>query len=172
MKTVHIGMALCVALIGQTAVVPAIAGGGVPVDLPLIVVVFVALSRGPMTGLWVGTIAGFLQDALSGTIIGVSGLAKTITGFLVGLGGARFVVGTMWHRFVALMFFHAFVYIGVYTLIGFGGLLLSIENVVVQSVVNGLAGIFLYFTVRTTPAIVERLRQGRNPLSRRSWIMS
>ena len=50
------------------------------VDFPLVVVVFAALSGGPVVGLWTGVAAGLAQDLLSGGIVGVSGLAKSLVG--------------------------------------------------------------------------------------------
>ena len=47
----------------------------------LVVVVYVALTNGPVAGLLTGTIAGLLQDALATGIIGIGGLAKTLAGF-------------------------------------------------------------------------------------------
>ena len=113
MKTTHILVWLALALLVQTTLVPLVAGGGAPVDLVLVVVVFAALNRGPVAGLWTGTVAGLLQDALSGGIIGVSGLTKTIIGVVVGVVGSRFLLGTVWHRLAVLVgasFVHAFCY--------------------------------------------------------------
>ena len=103
MKTTHILVWLALALLVQTTLVPLVAGGGAPVDLVLVVVVFAALNRGPVAGLWTGTLAGLLQDTLSGGIIGVSGLTKTIIGVLVGVTGSRFILGTVWHRLAVLI---------------------------------------------------------------------
>ena len=176
MKTTHILIALGLALLAQTTIVPAIAGGGAPVDLVLVVVVFAALSRGPTAGLWTGTLAGLLQDALSGGIVGVSGLAKTLVGVLAGVGGSHLILGTMWHRMaiiIAASFLHSFCYIGVYALISSGSPPVStMRMVAIQAVVNAIVGVSALAVVRVSPGIFERLRQGRNPLGRRRWIMS
>ena len=175
MKALHIAVTLAVALLAQTALVPAIAGGGAPVDLVLIVVVFAALPRGPVVGLWTGTLAGLLQDALSGGIIGVSGLSKTAVGVLAGIAGSRFLLGTLWHRLVILVaasFVHAFCYIGVYALIGPSGPVATIEMIAIQAAVNAVVGVLSLVGVRAAPSMLERLRHGRNPMGRRRWIMS
>lgn len=175
MKTTHMLIALGLALLAQTTVVPAIAGGGAPVDLVLVVVVFAALPRGPIAGLWTGTLAGLLQDALSGGIVGVSGLAKTVVGVLAGVGGSRFILGTMWRRMaiiIAASFLHSFCYIGVYALISPGNPVSTMRIVVIQAVVNAIVGVSALAVVRVSPGIFERLRQGRNPWGRRRWIMS
>jgi hypothetical protein len=83
----------------------------VAVDLVLVVVVYVALTSGPATGLLSGTFAGLAQDALSSSVIGIGGLAKTLVGFLAGIIGTQFIVTASLPRFV--VFFghgvHAFV---------------------------------------------------------------
>lgn len=175
MKTSHIWVALLVALLAQTTIVSVLAGGGAPVDLVLIVVVFAALTRGPVIGLWTGTFAGLLQDALSGGIIGVSGLTKTVVGVLVGVAGSQFIVGTIWHRLVILLtasVVHSFCYIGIYALISPGNPLETLGTVGVQASVNALVGILAEAGVRATPVSLERVRQGRRPSTRRHWKMS
>ena len=175
MKTIQIVVLLAVALLVQTTLVPVVAGGGAPIDLVLIVVVLAALQRGPIVGLWTGTFAGLLQDGLSGGIIGVSGLTKTITGFIAGVVGSRFILGTIWHRLAVLMaasFMHAFCYLGIYTLIGSAGPAVPISVVAVQATVNGVVGVVVPLVIGAAPGMTDRFRQGRNPLSRRRWIMS
>jgi rod shape-determining protein MreD len=52
-------------------------------ELPLLVVVYFALSRrNPSTGLLLGLVVGLLQDALSYTPIGLYGMAKTLMGYV------------------------------------------------------------------------------------------
>ena len=74
--------------------------GTVAVDLVLVVVVYVALTSGPVTGLLAGTLGGLLQDALSSGVIGIGGLAKTVVGFLAGIIGTQFIVAQPLPRFV------------------------------------------------------------------------
>ena len=57
MKAAWVALGLGVALVLQTTLVSMIAGA--PVDLVLVVVVFVAISGGPVGGLWTGTVGGF-----------------------------------------------------------------------------------------------------------------
>ena len=175
MKTTYILVWLALALLVQTTLVPLVAGGGAPVDLVLIVVVFAAMNRGPVAGLWTGTVAGLLQDALSGGIIGVSGLTKTIIGVVVGVAGSRFILGTVWHRLAVLVgasFVHAFCYLGIYTLIGPDGPAGPFGIVAVQAAVNALVGAIVPLVAGVTPRISDRFRHGRTPLRRRRWMMS
>ena len=51
-------------------------------DLPLIAVIFFAVSRrSPIAGALTGCLIGLLQDALSLQYIGVNGMAKSVIGF-------------------------------------------------------------------------------------------
>lgn len=175
MKTTHICIAVVVALLAQTTIVSVLAGAGAPVDLVFVVVVFTALSRGPVVGLWTGTFAGLLQDALSGGIIGVSGLTKTVVGVLVGVAGSQFIVGTIWHRLVILLtasVVHAFCYIGIYALISPGEPVATLGMVGVQALANALAGVLAEAGVRAAPGSLEWIRQGRRSFGRRRWKMS
>jgi rod shape-determining protein MreD len=87
----------------RTLVVIAVFGGGiahatlgpalriadVAPDIPLIVVVLLALRRGPEFGCAAGFIAGLLQDAASGGLLGVQALTKALIGFGIGALGGR-----------------------------------------------------------------------------------
>ena len=173
MKTSSIGLSLAIALLAQTALVRVLAGGNAPVDLVLVVVVLAALSRGRVVGLWTGTVGGLLQDALSGGIIGVSGLAKTIIGVQVGIAGSQFIIGTVWHRLfilVAASVVHAFCFLGVYVLVGTASPVATFSSVLIQAAVNGVVGIAAAGLVRAMPGALHRARQSRTPLSRRDWI--
>ena len=124
MKTAYVAILVTVALLVQTTLVRIGAGGGTPVDLVLVVVVLIGLQRGPVVGLWTGTLGGLFQDALSGGIIGVSGLTKTIIGVGSGVAGSRFILGTVWHRLafvIGASLVHAICYLGIYSLIGLPG---------------------------------------------------
>ena len=77
--------------VAQATVVPALRIGDVAPDLPLILVVLLALRRGPEFGCIAGFAAGLLQDAAGGGLIGVQALTKGLVGFAVGAlaGGLR-----------------------------------------------------------------------------------
>lgn len=77
--------------VAQATVVPALRIGDVAPDLPLIVVVLLALRRGPELGCVAGFAMGLLQDAAGGGLIGVQALTKALVGFAVGAlaGGLR-----------------------------------------------------------------------------------
>ncbi len=174
MKAGQIALALFVALLAQTTLVGEVAQYA-PVDLVLIVVVFAALTSGPMVGLWTGTLGGLVQDILSGGVIGVSGLAKTIAGVLVGFAASQFIVGTFWHRLailVAASVIHTLCYVGVYALIEPGAPVATAGMVGLQAVLNAIVGVVALAAVRVAPGVRERFRHGRGSMSRRHWRMS
>src|SRR2546426_4082829 len=71
---------------------PALGIHGVTPDLPLIVVVLLALRQGPEFGCVAGFAAGLLQDATGGGLIGVQALTKAVIGFAMGAAGSRLAV--------------------------------------------------------------------------------
>jgi hypothetical protein len=67
--------------VAHATLAPALGIGGVTPDLPLIVVVLLALRRGPEFG-----------DAAGGGLVGVQALTKAIIGFVIGAAGSRLSV--------------------------------------------------------------------------------
>jgi rod shape-determining protein MreD len=82
MRQLKIALVLAVAVILQTSL-RAVWPLFVYVDLPLIVVVYVALQRDALQALFVGAVAGLATDALSGGLLGAGGFSKTLVAFLV-----------------------------------------------------------------------------------------
>lgn len=68
---------------------PALRIADVAPDIPLIVVVMLAMRRGPEFGCGAGFLAGLLQDAATGGLLGVQALTKSVIGFGVGALGGR-----------------------------------------------------------------------------------
>lgn len=59
-------------------------------DLPLIIVIFFAVSRrSPIAGLFTGAIIGLVQDALTNQPIGVNGMAKSLIGYIAASIGVQ-----------------------------------------------------------------------------------
>src|SRR2546427_13101518 len=75
--------------VAHATLAPALGIGGVTPDLPLIVVVLLALRRGPEFGGVAGVGAGPLQDAAGGGPTGVHALTQGKIGFSVGAAGSR-----------------------------------------------------------------------------------
>ena len=106
MKVVAALVAIAAALALQTTLASLVIRGTAALDLVLIVVVYLGLVSGPVTGLLLGTTAGLIQDALSSGIIGVGGLAKTVVGFVAGLLGTQFIVTAPLSRFLVFVLAH------------------------------------------------------------------
>jgi rod shape-determining protein MreD len=88
------------ALILQSAAVPAVLPGWFVdgFDLPLIITIHVAMSRGKIPGMMTGVVVGFLQDAMSGGVLGFNGVSKIIAGYMGGYLKEKFFIRSMAHR--------------------------------------------------------------------------
>jgi rod shape-determining protein MreD len=75
--------------LAQATLAPALRIADVAPDIPLIVVVLLALRRGPEFGCAAGFAAGLLQDVAAGGLIGVQALTKALVGFGLGAAGHR-----------------------------------------------------------------------------------
>lgn len=65
----------------QTSLLSAFAVGGVSLDLALILTVYCGVLLRGDRGIWVGFSIGLIQDLLSGSLLGVNTLSKSIIGF-------------------------------------------------------------------------------------------
>lgn len=83
-------------------------------ELPLLVVVFFALTRRrTVASLFYGGTVGLLQDALSHNPIGMFGIVKTLAGYFAATASVRFDVDNPVVRFLLgffFYFFHQFLY--------------------------------------------------------------
>ncbi len=70
--------------LAQVALDPAMGIGGVVPDVAVVVVVLLALRRGPEAGCVVGFALGLVQDVLAGGPLGLHALSKALVGFGVG----------------------------------------------------------------------------------------
>ena len=71
-------------------------------DLPLLVVIYYGITKGPTGALLAGTGAGLLQDSLEGTLFGLSALSRALVGYLVGILGLRFALAPFVARVLVL----------------------------------------------------------------------
>src|SRR5688572_1292580 len=76
---------------------------GFEVDLVLVAVVYVALTNGPLGGMFAGSAAGLVQDSLTTGLLGVGGLAKSIVGFFAGAFAQQFIVTAALPRLVIFL---------------------------------------------------------------------
>lgn len=164
MKIAGVILATALALALQTSL-----AGTDAVDFVLVVVVYVALTSGPVTGLFAGTFAGLVQDALASGVIGIGGLAKTIVGFLAGVIGTQFIVAQSLPRFVvffAATILHAAIFYGLYLVLNlrqFGSAYAAIAS---QAVMNAFVGVVAFQLVELLPGAVERRRAARHRIRR------
>jgi len=131
----------------------------------LVVVVYVALTSGPVTGMLAGSVAGIIQDALSSGTIGIGGLAKAIVGFTAGVIGQQFIVTAAFPRLV--MFFlatlvHAALFMGLYVVLGLKEFPSPWAAVVSQALANSVAGIVGFAIIESLPGAMERRRYRRS----------
>ena len=143
MSAAQVGLATAAAVAAQTALAWSVTGAAVNLDLPLVVVVLAAISGGSLTGLWTGTAAGLAQDVLSGGIVGVNGLCKSVVGVAAGLAGERLLLTTAWQRslmLAAATALHAVCFFGTYAFISTTTPIGDWPDVGAQAVANALAG--------------------------------
>ena len=162
-------LAVVVALALQTTLARFFVRGAIAVDLVLVAVVYIALTSGPATGLLTGTFAGLVQDALSTSVIGIGGLAKTIVGFLAGVIGTQFIVSQSLPRFVVFFgasLLHAAVFMGLYVLLDLRHFDAPYATVAGQAAANALVGVVAFQVVELLPGAVERRRAAKNRLRR------
>ncbi len=169
MKAAGVILAVAAALALQTTLARFIVRGTVAVDLVLVVVVYVALTMGPATGLLAGALAGLVQDALSSNVIGIGGLAKTLVGFMAGIIGTQFIVVHTLPRFVVFFcatVLHAVVFMGLYVLLDLRHFGTPYAAVTGQAVGNAVVGVVLFQLVELLPGAMEKRRAQRGRIRR------
>jgi rod shape-determining protein MreD len=70
--------------LAQSTVIPELGFWGVVPDLPIVLVVLLALRRGPEVGCVIGFALGLAQDVLAGGPLGLQALSKSVIGFFAG----------------------------------------------------------------------------------------
>ena len=149
------------------------AGGRWSADFVLVAVVYASLYWGAGAGVIGGTVGGLAQDAISGTLLGVHGLADTIVGYTTGALGAQFIVtksaprlaiaagATLVQRALVVVLFW-----GIHQRwsgVPWGAIL-------GETAVNALAAFLAFQLTESLPGSLRRRRmQRRSSLSRRQW---
>lgn len=168
MRTIGIVLVVAAGLVLQTSLTRFTVGGGWALDLVLVAVCFCALMWGPAAGLLAGTLGGLAQDALSGGVLGVGGLSKTLVGFLAGAVGQQFIVAQFVPRllvFVAGTFVHQLVFWGLYALIDQRATVVPWGSVTLQAFVNAAIGLLVFQIIELAPGFASRRRARRSRLS-------
>lgn len=156
--------AILIAIALQTTLASLAFQGNTGIDLVLIVVVFVAIKSGPVTGVLAGTVAGLIQDALSSGILGIGGLAKTVVGFLAGVLATQFIVTAPLPRFLLLLVataLHALIFMGLYTALNLRQFPSPYPAIVGQAFGNAFVGVVAFQMIEWLPGFVDRRRAGR-----------
>ena len=168
MKTIGIVLVVAAGLVLQTSLTRFTVGGGWALDLVLVAVCFCALMWGPAAGLFAGTLGGLAQDALSGGVLGVGGMSKTLVGFLAGAVGQQFIVAQFVPRllvFVAGTFVHQLVFWGLYALIDQRATVVPWASVTMQAFINAAIGLLVFQIIELAPGFASRRRARRSRLS-------
>jgi len=163
-KIVGLLMAIALALALQTTLTRFLVGGTAALDLVLVVVVYVALTSGPVTGMFAGSLAGIIQDVLSSGVIGIGGLAKSMVGFMAGAIGQQFIVTAALPRlvmFLAATAAHAAVFMGLYVLLGLRSFPAPWAAILSQALGNAAVGMIGFTIIESFPGAVERRRLSR-----------
>lgn len=163
-RAVSLIVAVALALALQTTLARLLVGGTVALDLVLVVVVYVALTSGPVAGMFAGSVAGIIQDALSTGVVGVGGLAKSIVGFLAGVIGQQFIVTAALPRvfmFLGATALHAAVFMGFYVLMGLRSFPSPWAAIASQAVGNAVVGMVVFTVIESVPGMMERRRLSR-----------
>jgi rod shape-determining protein MreD len=164
-RTALVLLILAASLVLQTTIAQFFIGR-MTLDLVLVAVVSISLMFGPVAGLLAGTVGGLAQDALSGGIIGIGGLAKTLVGFLAGTIGAQFIVSAALPRF--LMFFmatvlHAACFLGVHALLPDArSTAIPYGQIAMQAAGNGAVGVLAFQAAEGLPGLLQRRRMSRS----------
>jgi rod shape-determining protein MreD len=163
-KALGVLIAIALALALQTTLAQFLVGGIAALDLVLVVVVYVALTLGPVAGMLAGSVAGIIQDALSSGVVGIGGLAKSIVGFGAGVVGQQFIVTAALPRFVMFLgatAAHAATFMGLYVLLNLRTFPSPWAAVISQALGNAAIGMIAFTIIESVPGIVERRRMRR-----------
>jgi rod shape-determining protein MreD len=147
--------------LASATLAPALRIADVAPDIPLIVVILLALRRGPEFGCAAGFVAGLLQDVASGGLIGVQALTKALVGFGLGTASGRLRVTQPLVQVPGLVLLTVAEGVVRFTLLQlfrfpapFGELMTFV--VLPQALYNGFLGAALVFALAWTDSLKER----------------
>jgi len=85
-----------------------------------VLVFYMGYKKGEVRGAVMGTVCGLIQDSLSLGVFGVSGISKTLMGYVTGFVSKRINVTTFGRRFLFMLFMFSaemIVWIGIYSFV-------------------------------------------------------
>ncbi len=80
---------VCGLFVVQSSLLPMVAYSGISPDLLLLMVVSISFLKGSRMGVFMGFLAGLLQDLLTGTFFGVNIFSKMLIGYIGGIFSNR-----------------------------------------------------------------------------------
>jgi len=173
MRTTRLVAIVFGALVLQVALARYAVGGRFAFDLVLVAVVFVALQSGAVGGMLAGTVGGLLHDVLSGQVVGVGGLVKTLVGYAAGALGTQFVVAKAHARalIVALATVaHSFMGAGLRAVMNQAWPGVSWTAMLEEVAINAIVGFVAFQLTESLPGAMARGRsRTRSNWSRRTW---
>jgi rod shape-determining protein MreD len=89
MKGAPLGIVIAVFFLLQVLVVDKMEIGRIGPDFPLLIVVYLAVFKGPIRGSTVGFLVGLIQDLFNPALLGLNALTKTLAGYVLGVTGAK-----------------------------------------------------------------------------------
>ena len=89
MKGAPLGTVIAVFFLLQVLVADKLGIGRVEPDFPLLIVVYLAIYKGPIRGSTVGFLVGIIQDLFNPSLLGLNALTKTLSGYVFGIAGAK-----------------------------------------------------------------------------------
>jgi rod shape-determining protein MreD len=173
MRVAGIALTVFVTLTLQVTFARFTVGGRWVFDLVLVGVVFAALLWGPVAGMLTGTFGGLIQDLLSGGVVGVGGLAKTLVGYAAGVVGAQFVLARPSARMLIVAVgsvVHRLALVGLNALIDQRWSGVPWTAILVEMLINSGIGLIVFQILEAVPGAIERGRMSRrSTFSRRNW---
>ena len=142
--------------------------GAAPIDLVLVLAVYLSLTAGPSAGLLAASAAGLVQDSLSSGVLGIGALAKTIVAYLAGTAGTQFILTGAVQRlftFFLASVVHAGIFMGLYVALDVRQFPSPVPVVLTQAVGNAVVGVIGFQIVEWLPGFLARRRATR-PLRR------
>jgi len=173
MNIARILIVVTVGLVLQMALARYSVGGRWVFDLVLVAVVYAALAWGPIAGMWAGTVGGLVQDSLSGDVVGIGGLAKTVAGVSAGVAGTQFIVSSGAARVAtvaAVTVGHRLLVVALLAIVDQRWSDVDWLAMLVETGLNGLAGLIAFQASVLLPGAVRSTRElRRSSLSKRRW---
>ena len=155
--------AIFIALAAQTTLAGYVFRSSTAIDLVLIVVVYVAIKSGPVTGVLAGTVAGLIQDALSAASWALAGWPRPWWGSCRGCWAPSSSLTAPLPRFLLLLVataLHAAIFMGLYTLLDLRQFP-PYPSIVGQAFGNAFVGVMAFQMIEWFPGFVDRRRAGR-----------